>query len=256
MLWQTAWIETRWRFAIGLLVIGCSAVATVMFYPTVAKLLTGPLVVPEVSPGVTAQIRHQVELAHTFPGYVWSQWFGHNFGQQWTLFAAVLGAGGLVAQSRGGGAHFTLSMPVSRERILFTRAGVAFAQLALMALLPSLAIAAAAPAVGASYGVLDVLVYAVSMVIGGAWVFALATWLSTVFNDLWRPALLAIMAAGIFGIHGQLSATLAIPDFTRAMTAASWFEHGQLPWLGWLASAAAALLLMYAAAATLARRDF
>jgi ABC-2 type transport system permease protein len=262
MLWQTAWIETRWRFAIGLLIIGCSAMAMVMLYPTVSGLIggaaaQGPVVSDSpIGRSVTAQIQHQLEMARTFRGYAWSEWFSRNFVQQWTLFAAIIGAGGLVAQSSGGGALFTLSLPVSRARILLTRAGIGFAQLAAMSLLPSIAVALAAPAVGQTFSLADALIYALSMVIGGAWVFALATWLSTVFADLWRPALLAILAAALFSVHGQLSATLALPDLTRAMTAASWFEHGQLPWLGWLASAAAALLLMYAAAATLARRDF
>ncbi len=42
MLWYKSWLETRWRFIIGLVVLMCSAAGTVLAYPKVIKLM--PLV--------------------------------------------------------------------------------------------------------------------------------------------------------------------------------------------------------------------
>ena len=42
MLWHKSWLETRWRFIIGLTVLACLAAGAVIAYPRVAALL--PLV--------------------------------------------------------------------------------------------------------------------------------------------------------------------------------------------------------------------
>ena len=43
----------------------------------------------------------------------------------------LLGTGGLLSQAIGGGALFTLSLPVSRERLLGVRAATGLAELAV-----------------------------------------------------------------------------------------------------------------------------
>ena len=52
----------------------------------------------------------------------------------WTLFAVLLGTGGLLSQASGGGALFTLSLPVSRNRLLGVRAATGLAELLVLAL--------------------------------------------------------------------------------------------------------------------------
>ena len=39
MLWYKSWLETRWRFLIGLVLLMLSAGGTVLTYPHVVKLL-------------------------------------------------------------------------------------------------------------------------------------------------------------------------------------------------------------------------
>ncbi len=48
MLWYKSWLETRWRFLIGLAILILSVVGTVLAYPRVTKLL--PLV-PAIDTG-------------------------------------------------------------------------------------------------------------------------------------------------------------------------------------------------------------
>src|SRR5438876_4798458 len=107
MLWYRSWMETRWRFLIGLGLLMLSACATVMTYPQVLRLL--PLA-PElhVSGELGRRVNEAVQLAREYRGYVWSQWFRQNLTQMWAIFAVLLGTGGLLSQSSGGGALFTL----------------------------------------------------------------------------------------------------------------------------------------------------
>jgi hypothetical protein len=112
MLWYKSWLETRWRFAIGLAILILSAVGTVLAYPRVVKLL--PLVPSVVDSGeVGRRLMEIAALSRTYRGYVWAQWVRQNMTQMLALFAALLGTGGLLSQSAGGGALFTLSLPVS-----------------------------------------------------------------------------------------------------------------------------------------------
>src|SRR5262249_45820481 len=137
MLWYKAWLETRWRFLIGLALLICSSAATVLVYPRVKELL--PLVSPVgISSEIGRQIKHAGELALDFRGYMWSQWFGKSLIQIWTLFAALLGAGGVASQASAGGTLFTLSLPVSRNRLLAVRGGAGLAELLVLAVVPSL----------------------------------------------------------------------------------------------------------------------
>src|SRR5262245_12321233 len=134
MLWYKAWLETRWRFLIGLALLACSAVFVVLAYPRVMSLL--PLV-PEDGGELGRVLRERAALLTTYRGYVWSQWFGQNMTQAWTLFAALIGTGGLLNQSSRG-ALYTLSMPVSRNRVLGVRASIGLAELFVLAFVPAL----------------------------------------------------------------------------------------------------------------------
>jgi len=110
----------------------------------------------------------------------------------WALFAALLGTGGLLAQTAGGGALFTLSLPVSRRRLAGVRAATALAELAILAIVPPLLVPLLSPGVGQAYSLVDALVYGACMFLAGSALFSLAFLLSTVFGDLWRPPLIVL----------------------------------------------------------------
>jgi ABC-2 type transport system permease protein len=255
MLWYKAWLETRWRFLIGFAVLLCSATFTVLAYPQVVKLM--PLV-PQVdtSGEIGRRIREAVELVREYRGYVWSQWFRQNLLQMWTLFAVLLGTGGLLAQSSGGAALFTLSLPASRTRLLATRAGTALAELLIMAIVPSLLIPLFSPAVGESYSVGAALVHGLCVFVAGAAFFSLAFLLSTVFPDVWRPALIALFVAVLLGIIDELFRGLQRYSIFGVMRAEVYFRTGEVPWLGLAAAVAASAAMLYAAVVNIERHDF
>jgi hypothetical protein len=255
MLWYKSWLETRWRFVIGLLLLVLSATATVFAYPQVVKLLP---MVSNVDLGgeLGRRVAESAELARDYRGYVWSQWFGQKLTQQWTLFAALLGTGGLLAQSSGGGALFTLSLPVSRNRLVGVRAATGLAELLALAFVPSLLLPVFSPAVGQTYGIGHTLVHSACMFVAGSVFFSLAFLLSTVFSDVWRPLLIVLCSAIALGLSEYVFPELARYSLFRVMSAEAYFRGGRLPWLGLLASAALSVVMLYLATRNIARQDF
>ncbi len=255
MLWYKSWLETRWRFLIGLVLLMLSASAAVIAYPRVVKLL--PLAnTVDVSGAIGRRIKEAAELARSYHGYVWSEWLRQSMTQMLTLFAVLLGTGGLLSQAPRGGALFTLSLPVSRNRVLGVRAATGLAELLVLAFVPPLLLPVFSPAIGETYGVGDALVHGACLFIAGAVVFSLAFLLSTVFSDLWRPALIAGCGAAVLGLCEPFFPDLARYSLFGIMNGEVYFRGGGLPWLGLLASAAASAAMLYAGGRNIARQDF
>src|SRR5262249_22484628 len=144
MLWYKSWLETRWRFFIGLGLLLLSAGGIVFVYPQGMKL---PPRARE--PGTTRElgqrIREGVELSRDFRGYIWSQWMRQNLAQMATFFAIILGSGGPYSQRSE---LFTLSLPVSRQEVVRVRAFTGLGELLAMVFLSTLAIPLVSPSVG------------------------------------------------------------------------------------------------------------
>ena len=255
MLWKKSWLETRWRFLIGLVLLMLSAASTVYSYPQIVKLL--PLVKDvDVSGAIGRRVIEQAELMRTYRGYVWSQWFQQNMPQMWTLFAALLGTGGLLSQSSGGGTLFTLSLPVSRRRLVAVRSGTGLVELLALALVPSLLLPLLSPAVGQSYALSDALVHGTCLFIVGSMFFSLTFLLSTVFGDVWRPPLIALCVAFVIALAERFSPAVSSMGCLRLMSAEDFFRGNGVPWLGLLVTGAVSVGLLYVADRNIARRDF
>ncbi len=255
MLWYKSWLETRWRFLIGLALLIFSTAATVLAYPELIKLL--PLVPKlDLSGEIGRKVAESMELARDYRGYVWSQWFLKNMPQMWALFAVLLGTGGLLSQASGGGALFTLSLPASRNRLLGVRAATGLAELLVLAFVPSLLLPVLSPAIGQTYGLGDALIHSACLFIAGTVFFSLAFLLCTVFSGVWRPMLIVLCVATVLALLGQVFRDLSHYSLFRVMSAETYFRGGGLPWQGLLASAAASAAMLYGATINIARRDF
>jgi hypothetical protein len=255
MLWYKSWLETRSRFLIGLVLLMFSAVGVVMFYPRLLNLLPEVNKV-EVGGVLGRRIKEGAELARSYRGYVWSQWLRQSMTNMLTLFAVLLGAGGLLSQASRGGAVFTLSLPVSRNRVVAIRAATGLAELLVLAVVPVLLLPVLSPAVGETYGIGDALVHGACLFIAAGVVFSLTFLLATVFSDLWRPVLIASGAAAVLGLCDPLFPALSRYGLFGIMSGEVYFRGGGLPWLGLLASAAASAAMLYAATRNIGRQDF
>ena len=83
--------------------------------------------------------------------------------------------------------------------------------------------------------------------------FGLAFLLSTVFDDPWRPLLIALAVAFLFLVVDQISSAFSV---FRVMSGETWFRSGRLPWGGLLATATLSALLCGSAVVNFARRDY
>jgi ABC-type transport system involved in multi-copper enzyme maturation permease subunit len=255
MLWYKSWLETRWRFLIGFAILMLSAMGCVFGYPRVIRLLPAAASI-DASGEIGRRIREAVEISATYRGYVWSQWFGQELVQMWTIFAALVGSGSVFSRVSGDAAAFTLSLPASRNRVLGIRAATGFIELAALAFVPSLIIPLFSPAIGQSYSLGDALVYSFCTFVAGSAFYCLALLLSTVFNDLWRPLLLTCGVAIVMALGEQLFRSGAAGGIFHVMRAETYFRTGALPWLGLLVSMALSSAMLYGAATNIARRDF
>lgn len=250
MLWYKSWLDTRWRFLIGLALLLLMACGTVFQYPRVARVLPDALpLLQRQADGTTLGrvIARAIDAQSTYRGFVWWQFVQDNLTHTWTVLAILLGSGGLLAQTRGGAALFTLSLPASRRELLWSRVGTALAELAALAIVPSLVVPILSPAVGQHYSLVDALVHALCVVVGGAIFFSLATLLSTLFVDVWRPILLSCAVAAAMALVEAAAFNGSPYGIFGAMNAEVYFRSGALPWQGLVVSVTASAAMLYAA---------
>ncbi len=254
MLWYKSWLETRSRFIIGLVLLMGSAIGAVYTYPAMLKLL--PLVPTIKADGeIGRRIQEAAALSREYRSFIWSQWYRQNLPQMWTIFAVLLATGGPFALGSKG-SLFTLALPVSRNRVVGIRAAMGLGELFVITLVPALLVSVLSPAIGQSYSVGDAVVHAVCLFVAGAAFYCLAFLLSTVFNDIWRPLLIALGVAIVLGLCEQVPIDLARYGIFHVMSGEVYFRTGGLPWVGLFATATLSAAMLYGAAAITARRDF
>ena len=254
MLWYKSWLDTRWRFLIGFGVLLVMACGTVFDYLAVQKLMPMARSI-DASSELGRRVKDAVEIQREFRGFVWLQWFRQNLTQAGTLLAVLLGSGGLLSRASGG-ALFTLSLPVTRRELLTARAATGLAELLALALVPSLLIPLLAPTIGQSYSVLDALVHGFCLFVVAAVFFSLAFLLSTAFDDLWRPLLIACAVAVVLGVIELAAGDRAWFGPFHVMSAESYFRSGSIPWMGLIATTTVTAGMLYTATVSIAQRDF
>jgi hypothetical protein len=254
MLWHKAWMDTRWRFLTGVLVLLLSAMGTVFSFQLVAGRALSIGAVPQDGGLVSQAIREAVDLARTFRGFVWLNAFSQNLTQLGVLFAVMLGSGGLRTEAAG--TLYTLSLPFSRGALMSTRAATGLLELVALTMLPPLAIVALAPAVGERYPVVEALVHGMCLFAGTAVFFSLTFWLSTLFSDPWRPGLIAFGVATVIGLCESLLFRSVAWGLFHLTSAESYFRGAGVPWLGLLVVGAVSAALLQRAIVAVERQDY
>src|ERR1051326_6792426 len=173
MLWYKSWLDPRWRFLIGFVLMTCAAFFVVGTWPRVKALLPQLSMLDTGSGLIGQKIREAIDLQRTYRGFVWSQWFRQTPTETGTLLAILLGSGGLLSQGSSG-QLFTLSLPVSRAQLVGSRAATGLGEWLAIALVPSLIIPLLSPSIGETYPVTAALVHGVCIFVGGAVFFSLA----------------------------------------------------------------------------------
>jgi ABC-type transport system involved in multi-copper enzyme maturation permease subunit len=157
MVWYKAWMESRVRFLLSAATIGAACAGVTFFHPQIRIWLassTTPLT--------------------TDAAYIYRAVYQGFVRTLFMTFAFILGLGGLLREREHATAPFTLTLPVSRLRLVVVRAASGLFQLAILAFLPALVIAALSPLGGLSYPASQTLQFALLWLAGGSALFATA----------------------------------------------------------------------------------
>jgi len=176
--------------------------------------------------------------------------------------AVLLGLGGLLRERAAGTSTLTLTLPVSRAHVIFTRVGVGVGEAIVLALAPwlvnlSIALLHHRPISVAQAGC------CVSLLVGGGLVyFAAAVLISSVVEGEYTAAALIfglVLGASYLAEHvdGFMALDLyPLMSGTKFVDRKSYLFPGPLPWRSIFASLSVAASMLLAAVSITRRRDF
>src|SRR5204863_7556233 len=150
----------------------------------------------------------------------------------------------------------TLSLPVSREKLLGARAAAGLGHVVALAFVPAVVIVMVSPIIARSFPLLDALAYALCAFLGGAVIFSLAFLFSSMFNNVWAPVLLALCAGAALRVLDTFTGGMGGFSLLQMVHGESYFYGRGLPWAMLLVSALVSSALIYAGMRLVARQDF
>jgi ABC-type transport system involved in multi-copper enzyme maturation permease subunit len=219
MLWYKTWRETRTR-----LLISAAAMAWVCF----AIVLT-----------------QHGNRAHQDPpigyvAYIWKAVYRGYARDFFIVLVILMGGGGLLQERAHGTAGFTLSLPVSRSRLMAVRVAVGLIEVIILALVPAVAICALSPMVDEYYALCQALQFTVLWAAAGAVIFAAAVLLSTVLGGEYSGWIVCFLCVMLYSAAVNITALQALPwlNIFKIMSGSEmpyfnsggYFLTGPLPW--------------------------
>jgi ABC-2 type transport system permease protein len=205
MLAYKAWCESRVRFLVSAAALAWFCSLFVIFRPGV---------------------RDASEMAYV--EFITEKIYEGGIRQLFVVFVFVLGTGGLLQERARGSAGFTLSLPVTRTRLLAMRAGVGLAEVVALALMPALVLVIVSPTVHETCPS-SVLALSAQWAAKGAALFALAFLFSAVLAGPYAAltASMALVFAYVLVVRRPVPILLA-PLLTLVLLAASaWIAERQ-----------------------------
>lgn len=206
MLWYRFWLETRLRLIF--VIVWSAFFFGVGLYPAASR------------PAATAaQVMSAFLLQTTFIAFLAAGFFGGSGVRTQAFGRAYRGLHGSV--------HFTLSLPVTRTRLLLTRTALGVAEMMLVILLVSVAAWASVGALRTQASIGAVVGHALFIGITSIGIAGLAVLGSTVFDDVIQTWLVTAVSILLFVFRSQLPRPL---DLIGAMTGGSPLVTSAVPW--------------------------
>jgi ABC-2 type transport system permease protein len=230
MLWYKAWHESKTRF----------------FYSLIGMFLISGLFV------LSFQSLNPDPTRMNFQGFVWQALYFRFFHAAWVFSTLFLTLGGLLSERNRGTALFTLSLPVSRRRMLLVRTAVGAAEASATAILPAISISAFALLAHQTYSPLQSFEFALLLMAGGTAFFGLGILFATVLRGDAAPLAIGIpFIAGIYTATRSIEALRSLNPqdlFSGAATVhpPTWSLGTPLPWAAIFISIGIALVSLIA----------
>jgi hypothetical protein len=182
----------------------------------------------------------------------------------WVFTPAYLAGAGIRTQSgfgasatKGlhGSTHFTLSLPVSRQRLLLVRATVGFLETLALITLVGAAVWSIFPVLRESATVFQVSQYLVTVYVCSFGVYGLAVLAASVLDDVWvmPVSTVAIVLIWTFQFVGALPAAL---NPFHPMTEGSSLVTHRLPWTAMTVSLAFGSACLFAALNVVRKQEY
>ena len=170
----------------------------------------------------------------SFREYINSQIFEGLGKGLFVLLIIFLGMGGLLRERGRHTAVFTLSLPVSRTRLMGTQIAVALAELLLLALLPALLLQLLSPLVDRPYPLADALRFGLLRFVCGAVIVATTFLLSVLLKGEYTAVVGCYLALALDGMVSNL--LRPYPTNILRILDARWEQRvpdlsGPLPWM-------------------------
>jgi hypothetical protein len=238
MLWYKAWLETRSRFLV--MFIGVTVLFSVLVWHR------------EIGAESWSGIGYYNDVLHSSQGML---------ALIWVPVICMLMMGGLLRENASGAASFTLTLPVSRNRLMGVRIGMGVLQALALGVFPSCCMYAVAHFTGKAYSPSQLAFHLLLLISGGSVFFGIAVLISSLIEgEYTAPAVaLGIAIVMLMGLGEQELKPFNPAEFM--MGSAYLDRHSNLlvggfPWsiaCIWLALSVA---LLVAATKFIARRDF
>lgn len=237
MLWYKGWLETRYR------VVFC------MGWAAVFLALTRPWQMPVPAPGAQGHGAVYGLVVFACPTLV-------------MVVSAMLGGSGVVTQAslqatKGlhGSTLYTLSLPVSRRRLLAVRAGLGWLEVVgVMAVLCAV-LWALTPALRAVATPAEMAEYAMALIACGSTLYAISVLLATFLDDVWRTWGTMLASAALWWASVRVPVPEAI-NFFRAMRENSPVLTHTVPWSAMGFSVALGAVLIVVAVRVVRAREY
>ena len=166
MLWYKAWRESRMRFLLSAAIIAAMCLAYTLFQ---ARLYPG--------------VAHDHPNVRTYIQYIHWTIFGGATRGLLQLSCLVLGLGGLQRDRKQNTLGFTLALPVSRLKMVASRAALGILQVLALSVLPSLLLTPASHLAGEQLPIVYALRFIPLWAAGGIFTFAVSFLASVLFSS-------------------------------------------------------------------------
>lgn len=245
MYWYKAWCETRTVILLGIAAIALACVFLVFNQQA---------------------MRDSVGHHMSYTAFLWKSVYD-SFGRDlFLILCIILGSGGLLQEKANGTAGFTLSLPVSRIRIVFTRAWMGYVGVLGMALTPVLVLPLGSRFVGQHYSATQAFGFSLLWACCGAIFYSYTFLLAHLMEGEYTAMLVAVpslMAYGFLMVVPWLGRFPMLNIFSiingEDMPFFNGFLHllvGPMPWFALTVMLLIAFIFVFFAARRMERMDF
>ncbi len=216
MLLYKAWVETRVRFVAGLIAATIVCVYNLQQHAWLVKWWA-----QEWNDPKGYHLAWMPLGIHNYDWYLWHYLFENYLQQVWALLALLFASGGLIRERNSGAALFSMGLPVSRRRWLFSRLAVALMESAALGVFAVLVVVVGSSVIHQQYALSQLLLHTALMVGAGVFLIAFGNLCYTLFPGDYLSLILTLVLLGI--------PYLLLQDYMESLP-----DRGHASWLRYL----------------------